>query len=109
MCILYTTNCLYCFFTSKYCCIIGVCAILFPLFLSNHKYAFLIHFIDYPYLAFQIPYLLTNHFHLLLLAIAGLEALNRPCNIELYSDSQYLVKAFNEHWIDSWVKKVVFR
>ena len=38
-------------------------------------------------------------------AIAGLEALNRPCEIELYSDSQYLVKAFNEHWLDGWIKK----
>ncbi len=47
----------------------------------------------------------TNNRMELMAAIAGLEALNRPCNIELYSDSQYLVKAFNEHWIDSWVKK----
>ena len=38
-------------------------------------------------------------------AIAGLEALNRPCEIELYSDSQYLVNAFNQHWIEGWIKK----
>ncbi len=38
-------------------------------------------------------------------AIAGLEALNRPCQVELYSDSKYLVDAFNQHWIDSWIKK----
>ena len=38
-------------------------------------------------------------------AIAGLEALNRPCQIELYSDSQYLVNAFSQHWIDGWQKK----
>ena len=37
--------------------------------------------------------------------IAGLEALNRPCDIDLYSDSQYVIKAFNDHWIDSWIKK----
>ena len=37
--------------------------------------------------------------------IAGLEALNRPCEVELYSDSQYVVNAFNQHWIDGWVKK----
>ena len=37
-------------------------------------------------------------------AIAGLEALNRPCQVDLYSDSKYLVDAFNQHWIDSWVK-----
>ena len=37
--------------------------------------------------------------------IVGLEALNRPCQVELYSDSKYVVDAFNQHWIDSWVKK----
>ena len=38
-------------------------------------------------------------------AIVGLEALLRPCQVELYSDSKYLVDAFNQHWIDSWIKK----
>ena len=37
-------------------------------------------------------------------AIAGLEALIRPCEVELYSDSRYLVDAFNQKWIDGWVK-----
>ena len=37
--------------------------------------------------------------------IAGLKALNRPCEVELYSDSQYVVNAFNKHWIDGWIKK----
>ena len=37
--------------------------------------------------------------------IAGLEALNRPCQVELYSDSKYVVDAFNQHWIDGWIKK----
>ena len=36
-------------------------------------------------------------------AIVGLEALNRPCQVELYSDSKYLTDAFNQHWIDNWV------
>ena len=34
-----------------------------------------------------------------------LEALNRPCEVELYSDSQYLVNAFNQRWIENWQKK----
>lgn len=38
-------------------------------------------------------------------AIVGLEALIRPCQVDLYSDSQYLVKAFREHWIEGWQKK----
>ena len=41
----------------------------------------------------------------LMAAIVGLEALTRPCEVELYSDSKYLVDAFNQHWIDSWLKK----
>ena len=47
----------------------------------------------------------TNNRMELLAAIMGLEALNRPCQVDLYSDSQYLVHAFTQHWIDSWVKK----
>ena len=47
----------------------------------------------------------TNNRMELMAAIAGLEALNRPCEVDLYSDSKYLVDAFNQHWIDSWVKK----
>lgn len=47
----------------------------------------------------------TNNRMELMAAIAGLSELLRPCEVVLYSDSQYLVKAFNEHWIDSWIKK----
>ena len=47
----------------------------------------------------------TNNRMELLAAIVGLEALTRPCEVELYSDSKYLVDAFNQHWIDSWVKR----
>lgn len=47
----------------------------------------------------------TNNRMELLAAIVGLEALTKPCRVMLYSDSQYLVKAFNEHWIENWQKK----
>jgi ribonuclease HI len=47
----------------------------------------------------------TNNRMELMAAIIGLEALTKPCNVHLYSDSQYLVKAFNEHWIEGWIKK----
>ena len=47
----------------------------------------------------------TNNRMELMGAIAGLEALNRPCQVELVSDSRYLVDAFEKHWIDSWQKK----
>ena len=46
----------------------------------------------------------TNRMELMAV-IAGLEALNRPCEVELYSDSQYVVNAFNQHWIEGWIKK----
>ena len=47
----------------------------------------------------------TNNRMELMAAIAGLEALTRPCQVELYSDSKYLVDAFNQHWIEGWLKK----
>ena len=46
----------------------------------------------------------TNNRMELMAAIAGLEALNRSCEVDLYSDSKYLVDAFNQKWIDGWVK-----
>ncbi|MCR5418078.1 MAG: ribonuclease HI [Lachnospiraceae bacterium] len=46
----------------------------------------------------------TNNRMELLAAIVGLEALNRPCEVTLYSDSQYLVKAFQDHWVDGWIR-----
>ena len=45
----------------------------------------------------------TNNRMELMAAIVGLEALNRPCEVDLYSDSKYLTDAFNQHWIDNWV------
>lgn len=47
----------------------------------------------------------TNNRMELMAVIAGLEALNRPCGVDLYSDSQYVVNAFNQHWIEGWVRK----
>lgn len=47
----------------------------------------------------------TNNRMELMAAIVGLEALNRPCEVDLYSDSKYLVDAFNQHWIDGWKKR----
>ncbi len=47
----------------------------------------------------------TNNRMELMAAIVGLEALKRPCEVELYSDSRYLTDAFNQRWIDNWIKK----
>ena len=47
----------------------------------------------------------TNNRMELMGVIVALEALIRPCEVELFSDSQYVVNAFNQHWIDGWLKK----
>ena len=46
----------------------------------------------------------TNNRMELMAAIVGLEALIKPCKVELYSDSKYVVDAFNQNWIGSWLK-----
>ncbi len=47
----------------------------------------------------------TNNRMELMAAIAGLEALRERCEVTLYSDSKYLVDAYNEGWIHSWREK----
>ena len=47
----------------------------------------------------------TNNRMELMGVIRALECLNGPCEIALYSDSKYLVDAFNKQWVDNWMKK----
>jgi ribonuclease HI len=47
----------------------------------------------------------TNNRMEMMAAIAGFEALNRPCQVEVYSDSQYVINAFNKRWIEGWIRK----
>ena len=37
--------------------------------------------------------------------LEGLKALKHECEVELYSDSAYVVNAFNQGWIYNWIKK----
>ena len=37
--------------------------------------------------------------------IAALGALTERCSVTLYTDSQYIERAINEHWLDSWKKR----
>ena len=46
----------------------------------------------------------TNNRMELFAAISGLGALKEACDVELYSDSSYLINAFNLHWLESWTK-----
>ena len=47
----------------------------------------------------------TNNRMELMGVIRGLEELKKPCSVTVISDSKYVTDAFNNHWIDSWVKK----
>lgn len=47
----------------------------------------------------------TNNRMELTAAIEGLKALKEQCNVNLYSDSQYLVNAINKGWLENWKKK----
>ena len=46
----------------------------------------------------------TNNRMELMGAIAGLEALKRPCRVRLTTDSQYVFKGMTE-WLDGWIRK----
>ena len=46
----------------------------------------------------------TNNRMELMAVIVGLEALNRPCEVVVVSDSKYVTDAFNRHWIEGWLK-----
>lgn len=37
-------------------------------------------------------------------AIKGLEALNQPCKVNIYTDSAYLFNAFEKGWLFNWSK-----
>jgi ribonuclease HI len=47
----------------------------------------------------------TNNRMELLAVIVALEALKMPCDVTLYSDSQYVVKAIEEKWLVNWQKR----
>jgi len=49
--------------------------------------------------------LTTNNRMELRAAIAALESLSEPCEVELHSDSKYLIDAISKKWIDGWIKR----
>ena len=46
----------------------------------------------------------TNNIMEITAVIEGLKLLKYPCSVEVYSDSAYVVNAFNENWIAGWKK-----
>lgn len=47
----------------------------------------------------------TNNIMELTAVIEGLKMLKRPCKVQVYSDSAYVVNGFNQKWIYGWMKK----
>lgn len=46
----------------------------------------------------------TNNVMEITAVLEGLKALKNDCEVEVYSDSAYVVNAFNAKWIDNWKK-----
>ena len=44
----------------------------------------------------------TNNVMELTAVIEGIKAINKPCNLTIYSDSAYVCNAFIQNWIESW-------
>lgn len=47
----------------------------------------------------------TNNIMELTAVLEGLKALKEKCEVEVYSDSAYVVNAINENWLFSWEKR----
>ncbi len=47
----------------------------------------------------------TNNIMELTAVIEALKMLKRPCKVNIYSDSAYVVNAFVQKWIYGWMKK----
>lgn len=44
----------------------------------------------------------TNNRMEIMAAIAAMESLKEACEVDLYSDSAYLVNAFRQGWLENW-------
>ena len=47
----------------------------------------------------------TNNRMELMAPIQALARLKEPCEVQVYSDSAYLVNAFEKRWLDSWQRR----
>ncbi|MEG1404374.1 MAG: ribonuclease HI [Oscillospiraceae bacterium] len=47
----------------------------------------------------------TNNRMELMGAISALNALNEPCTVDLFTDSQYIANAINKGWLKGWKSK----
>ena len=47
----------------------------------------------------------TNNRMEMMAVIVGLEALTKPCQVLVVSDSKYVTDTFNQGWMNNWLKK----
>lgn len=47
----------------------------------------------------------TNNVMEITAVIEGLKLLKESCKVQIYSDSAYVVNAFNQRWLENWIKK----
>ena len=47
----------------------------------------------------------TNNIMEMMAVIESLKLLKESCDVKIYSDSAYVVNAFNQNWIKSWEEK----
>lgn len=47
----------------------------------------------------------TNNQMELMAVIVALESLKKACSVQVFSDSKYVVEAFNSNWIEGWQKR----
>ncbi len=47
----------------------------------------------------------TNNRMELTAVIRGLEALNKPCQVSVHTDSRYIVDAFEKGWLENWIAR----
>lgn len=46
----------------------------------------------------------TNNIMEITAVVEALKCLKEECEVEVYSDSAYVVNAFNQGWIENWIK-----
>lgn len=47
----------------------------------------------------------TRNSNILQAAIESVRALNRPCLLDIHTDSDYLISPFRHNWINAWKEK----
>lgn len=46
----------------------------------------------------------TNNIMEMSSVIDGLSLLKEPCKVKVFSDSAYVINAFNQRWVNNWIK-----